>query len=133
MNRPTGVIAARSLVVEGDLHIGDYDQVKITVAVEIAKARRGRPPVREHSGGGRHILEGPIAAVPVEDCPPQTGYEQVIVAVIVVVADRRSPCRIPCRRRLRNRSRRERSHRAGCGTLGWVREGSGCRMAAHTR
>src|SRR4051812_44069719 len=41
-----------------------------------------------NAGGPRHVGEGPVAIVPVEDAAAKAGDEQIHVAVIVEVADR---------------------------------------------
>ena len=88
MNAAARIIAAFQAVILVDLHIGHHDEIQIAVAIQVGKSGRGRPPVRHQTGGVRHVLERPVASISVKNGLVQTGHQQVVMPIVVVIADR---------------------------------------------
>ena len=93
--RPVALLRgpAHLVLPEAPHAVVDDEEVQVAVAVVVEEAR-ARPtstlpspgPLAGHPGGGGHVLEGPVAPVPVEDVPVDARHVEVGPAVVVEIA-----------------------------------------------
>ncbi len=81
--------AAERVLLQPEVEVVGDVEVEIAVAVVVEKARAGAPlrGAARDPGGGRHVGEGAVAVVLVEDVGTEARDEEIEVAVPVVVAD----------------------------------------------
>ena len=64
----------------------DHEQVQLAIIVVVQKSCTGAPSAVSHTGPLRHIGEGPITVVVIQNVAKVGCYVQILIAVIVVIA-----------------------------------------------
>src|SRR5205085_8688575 len=82
------VLAGHGRLLKSEAHIVGNEQVKVTVAIIVHEAATGAPALllAPEPGRLRNIREGAIAVIAVEEVLPVAGDEDVLKAVVVIVA-----------------------------------------------
>src|SRR5262249_46816041 len=83
------VFAAPQIVAGRPVDVVQYDQIEIAVVVVVKPGRAGRPAAFvADSGLCRHVGEGSVAVVVIENRALVAGHIKIGITVVVVVGDR---------------------------------------------
>ncbi len=80
------VLAAPDIV-EVPLHVAQHDEIEQAIVIEVHPGCGRRPTAAAGAGALRDIGEGSVSVVVIEMVAAEAGYIEIVVSVIVVVAD----------------------------------------------
>jgi hypothetical protein len=87
--RTIGMIvpAAIFIVFRVPVHVAGYKKIELPVVIVIQKSGGNRPSTRRDARFGRHIREGAVAVIVIQNIFSVTGDIEIGIAIVIVIAD----------------------------------------------